>query len=76
MVCQQLISCHLVLQDMVQQQIEIELSVHAAAVEFLSSKASTLQEDASAWHNRREDDARAKERELEVRGARRSSGVG
>jgi hypothetical protein len=46
--------------------MEIERSVHAAVTEFLSSKAGQLQDDAGAWHSRREEDGRTKERALEV----------
>lgn len=52
---------------MLHQQIDIERSVHAAAVDFLSGKATGLQDDSAAWLSKREEDARAKERELEVR---------
>lgn len=40
--------------------------MQAAAVEYLSDKTGVLHEDASSWHSRREEDARAKERDLEV----------
>lgn len=52
---------------LLQQQIDIERSVHTAAVEFLGSREGLLQEDAVSWHSRREEDGRAKERALEVR---------
>jgi hypothetical protein len=53
---------------LLQQQMEIERSVHAAVGEFLSSKAGQLQDDAGGWHSRREEDGRTKERALEVGG--------
>ncbi|KAF6265062.1 hypothetical protein COO60DRAFT_1697938 [Scenedesmus sp. NREL 46B-D3] len=63
---------HCTLDDMevqlglLQQQMEIERSVHSAVSEFLGSKAGQLQEDAGGWHGRREEDGRTKERALEV----------
>eukprot|EP00882_Tetradesmus_deserticola_P024171 GHRQ01026403.1.p1 GENE.GHRQ01026403.1~~GHRQ01026403.1.p1 ORF type:complete len:280 (+),score=130.70 GHRQ01026403.1:1215-2054(+) len=51
---------------LLQQQMEIERSVHAAVSDFLSSKAGQLQDDSVGWHGRREEDGRTKERALEV----------
>lgn len=51
---------------LLQQQMEIERSVHASVNEFLASKAGQLQDDAGGWHSRREEDGRTKERALEV----------
>eukprot|EP00879_Flechtneria_rotunda_P027170 GHRR01029047.1.p1 GENE.GHRR01029047.1~~GHRR01029047.1.p1 ORF type:complete len:405 (+),score=155.27 GHRR01029047.1:171-1385(+) len=48
------------------QQIDIERSVHAASSVYLAAKAGGLHSDASAWHSRREEDGRNKERELEM----------
>ncbi|KAF8062108.1 DRC9 [Scenedesmus sp. PABB004] len=48
------------------QQLELERSVHGASLDYLGGRAGALGDDAAAWHARREDDGRAKERELEV----------
>jgi hypothetical protein len=53
---------------LLQQQMEIERSVHAAMSGFLDSKAGQLQDDAGGWHSRREEDGRTKEQALEVSG--------
>jgi hypothetical protein len=49
-----------------QQQLEIEASVRAAAVTCLAAKAAHHAESAAGWHTRREEDVVSKEREIEV----------
>ncbi|GBF93608.1 flagellar associated protein [Raphidocelis subcapitata] len=51
---------------LLRQQIEIERSGAAAAVEHLSRAAAARQDDAVGWGSRREEDAHAKERAIEV----------
>jgi hypothetical protein len=49
-----------------QQQLEVEGRVRAAAVSFLAAKAASHQEAALSWHQRREQDGHGKERAIEV----------
>ncbi|KAJ9518749.1 hypothetical protein QJQ45_025996, partial [Haematococcus lacustris] len=50
---------------LVQQQIEIESSVHAATVDFLRRLSTRLQEESIAWGQRHDSDLQSKERDLE-----------
>lgn len=52
---------------LVQQQLDTEASVRAAAVGFLHAKAGSHQESVVAWHARCEEDLLSKERDVEVR---------
>jgi len=51
---------------LLRQQIEIERSISAAAVEYLGRVAVARQDDAVGWGSKREEDAHAKERQNEV----------
>lgn len=52
--------------ELLRQQIDIERSVHATTVEFLSSKVGDLQSQAASWQSKRDEDGHTKDRELEV----------
>jgi hypothetical protein len=60
---------------LLRQQIEIERGVGAAAAEQLSRAAAARQDDAVGWGSRREEDAHARERQIEVRGGARAAGA-
>eukprot|EP00877_Chromochloris_zofingiensis_P005335 jgi/Chrzof1/14802/Cz09g16210.t1 len=52
--------------ELLRQQIDIERSVHATTVEFLSSKVGDLQSQAASWQSKRDEDGHTKDRELEM----------
>ncbi|KAI8474137.1 MAG: hypothetical protein J3K34DRAFT_151162 [Monoraphidium minutum] len=51
---------------LLRQQIDIERSVGAAAADHLARAAAARQDDAVGWGARREEDAHAKERQIEL----------